>query len=98
MAEVDQMATDQLTSHGKIRFKRQFLLPLKKIHLVCKLGWAPWNLFLNWDSQQGRDLATSGHNKQKFQFGISYSYIMRKVWYQQIWIQNNLGFMVSELM
>jgi hypothetical protein len=38
MAEVDQMANDQLTSHGKIRFKRQFLLPLKKIHLVCKLG------------------------------------------------------------
>ena len=23
-------------------------------------------------------------------------YIMRKVWYHQIWIQNNLGFMVSE--
>ena len=28
------------------------------------------------------------------QLGQSYSYIMRKVWYHQIWIQNNLGFMV----
>ena len=32
-------------------------------------------------------------NKLKFQLGQSYSYIMRKVWYHQIWIQNNLGFM-----
>ena len=30
------------------------------------------------------------HNKQKFQFGQSYSYIMRKVWYHQIWIQTTL--------
>ena len=49
---------------------------------------------LNWDSQQGRDLATSGRNKQQFQLGQSYSYIMRKVCYHQIWIQNNVGFMV----
>ena len=66
---------------------------------------APWHLslcpvgclssaFLNWDSQQGRDLATSGHNIQKFQLGQSCYYIMRKVWCHQIWIQNNLGFMV----
>ena len=54
--------------------------------------------FLNWDSQQGRDLATSGCNKNKFQLDQSYSYIMRKVWYHQIWIQNNLGFMVSDLL
>ena len=52
---------------------------------------------LNWDSQQGRDLATSGCKKQKFQFGQSYSYIMRKVGHHQILIQNNLGFMVSDL-
>ena len=49
---------------------------------------------LNWDSQQGRDLATSGCNKQKFQLGQSYSYIMRKVWYHQIWIQFCFGFIV----
>ena len=49
---------------------------------------------LNWDSQQGRDLATSGCNKQTFQLGQSHSYIMRKVWNHQIWIQNKLGFMV----
>ena len=54
-----------------------------------------WNYFLeklNWDSQQGRDLATSGRNKKKV--NRANSYIMRKVWYHQIWIQNNLGFMV----
>ena len=50
--------------------------------------------FQNWDSQQVRDLATSGRNRHKFQLGQSYFYIMRKVWYHQIWIQNNLGFMV----
>ena len=44
------------------------------------------------DSQQGRDLATSGCNRQKFQLGQSY--IMWKVWHHQIWIQNNLGFLV----
>ena len=27
----------------------------------------------------------------------SYSYIMSKVWYYQIWIQNYLGFIVSDL-
>ena len=39
---------------------------------------------LNWDSEQGRDLATSGHNKQKFQLDQSYSYHRRKVWY--LWL------------
>ena len=29
-----------------------------------------------------------------FQFCQSYSYVNRKVWYHQIWIPNNLGFMV----
>ena len=36
----------------------------------------------------------SGHNKQKFHLSQSYSYILSKVWYHQIWIQNTLGFMV----
>jgi hypothetical protein len=52
---------------------------------------------LNCDSQQGRDLATSGCNKRKFQLGQTYSYIMRKVWYHQIWIKNYFGFIVSDL-
>ena len=51
---------------------------------------------LNWDSQQGRDLATSGRNMKKFQLRQSYSYIMRKAWYHQIWNQNNLEFFVSD--
>ena len=42
-------------------------------------------------------LLVSGRNK-KNQSGQSYSYIMRTVWYPHIWIQNNLGFMVSDLM
>ena len=49
--------------------------------------------FLNWDSQQGRDLATSGHNK-KNRTGQSYYNIMRKVWYHQILILTYLGFIV----
>ena len=40
----------------------------------------------------------SGCNKQKFQLNQSYSYTMRKVWYHQSWIQNNLCFMVLILM
>ena len=43
---------------------------------------------------QVRILATSGGNKKKFQLGQFYSYIMRKVWYYQIWIQTYLGFIV----
>ena len=35
---------------------------------------------------------------KKIQFCQSYSYVNSKVWYHQIWIQNNLGFMVSGLM
>ena len=55
--------------------------------------------FMNvpWDSQQGRELSKSGSNK-KNQFCQSYSYVDRKVCYHQIWIPNNLGFMVLILM
>ena len=42
----------------------------------------------------GRKLAKSGSNNKKIQFFQSYSYVNRKVWYHQIWIPNNLGFMV----
>ena len=81
-------------------------------NVICTLGPTPWNLScfefkfddipdfgkLNWDSEQCRDLAMSGCIKQKSQLGQSYSYIIRNVWYHQIWIQNNLGFMVLILM
>ena len=36
--------------------------------------------------------------QQKKIMGQSYSYIMRKVWYHKIWIQNYFGFIVSDLM
>ena len=53
-----------------------------------------WLLQLNWDSQQGRDRETSGH-KIFFLIGpILFLYIMRKVWYHQILIQNYLDFIV----
>ena len=32
--------------------------------------------------------------QKKFQSGQSYSYVMRKVWYHQIWIETYLGFIV----
>ena len=67
---------------------------------LCPVGCLSFEK-LNWDSQQGsqqgRDLATSGGNEKNFQLGQSYSCIMRKVWYHQIWIQKNLGFIVSDL-
>ena len=53
-----------------------------------------WPAQFWWDSQQGRELAKSGSKKKEIQFCQSYSYVNRKVWYHQIWIPNNLGFMV----
>ena len=58
--------------------------------IFCPVSWVSFAE----TSQQGRKLAKSGSNKKKFQFCQSYSYVNRKVWYHQIWIPNNLGFMV----
>ena len=52
----------------------------------------PWWQF-SWASQQGRHRARAGCNKIILN-GPIFSYIMMKVWYHQIWIQNNLGFIV----
>ena len=76
-----------------IRFVQLFFCCALILLCLCPVGCFCL-AFLHWDSQQGRNLATSGHNKQKFQLGQCYSYIMRKVWYHQIWIQNDFGFMV----
>ena len=81
------------TSH--IAMKKEKKTEEKKI-AICTLGLTLWNQ--NWDSQQGRELATSGSNNFFFQFCQSYSYVNRKVWYHQIWIPNNLDFMVLILM
>ena len=56
-----------------------------------------WPAQFWWDSQRGRELAKSGSVKKNFQFCQSYSDVNRKVCYHQIWIPNNLGFMVSDL-
>ena len=60
---------------------------------LCPVGCLSLEKF-SWDSQQGRDRATSGSNKIKFQSDQYYSYIIRKVWYHQIRIQTYLGFIV----
>ena len=57
-----------------------------------------WLAQFCWDSQQGRELAKSGSNKKKIKFCQCYSYVNKKVWYDQIWIPNNLGFIVSDLL
>ena len=67
----------------------------KKCCFLTLLIFLPlWLSQQNWASPQGREWAKSGSNKIFFQFCQSYSYVNRKVWYHQIWIPNNLGFMV----
>ena len=61
--------------------------------IFCPVSWVSFAE----TSQQGRKLAKSGSIKKKFQFCQSYFYVNRKVWYHQIWIPNNLGFIVSDL-
>ena len=64
---------------------------------LCPVGCLSFEK-LNWDSQQGRDIATSGRNKKINCANLILICIMRKVWYHQIWIQTYLGFIVSDLM
>ena len=45
----------------------------------------------------GQRISKIRKQQQKFQFCQSYSYVNRKVWYHQIWIPKNLGFIVSDL-
>ena len=56
--------------------------------IFCPVGWVSFTE----TSQQFRKLAKSGRNKKKIQFCQYYSYVNRKIWYHQIWISNNLGF------
>ena len=77
--------------------------PIKKkcciLTLLCLCPVGCFSLVqLNWESQQGRDIATSGRNNLFFNLANLFLYIMMKVWYHQIRIQNNLGFMVLILM
>ena len=45
-----------------------------------------------WLSQFRKAKCNVRMQQKKIQLGQSYSYIMRKVWYHQIWIQTYLGF------
>ena len=70
----------------------------KKI-VVSTLGWAQWNLSSLEELRQPTGQRQSNIRMQQFFFqsGQSYS-IVRKDWHHQIWIQNYLGFIVSDLM
>ena len=46
----------------------------------------------------GERLSNVRTQQKNIQFCQSYSYIMRKVWYHQIWIQNYFSFIVSDIM
>ena len=46
----------------------------------------------------GQKISKVRKQQKNFQFCQSYSNVNRKVWYHQIWIPNNLGFIVSDLM
>ena len=74
------------------RIEIYLLLPDFANSLPC------WLSQQNCASQQGRKLAKSGSNKFLFQFCQSYSYVNRKVWYHQILIPSNLGFLVLILL
>ena len=64
-----------------------------------QIWWYPTFLLTAWQqSQQGRKFCKVRKQQKKFQFCQSYSYVNRKVSYHQIWIPNNLGFIVSDLM
>ena len=77
---------------GRIEFFF-LLLPDFANSLLC------WLSQQNWANQQGRKLVRKVRKQlKKFQFYQSYSYVHRKVWYHQIWIPNNLDFIVSDLL
>ena len=46
----------------------------------------------------GQRLSNIRTQQKEFQSGQSYSYMMRKVWYHQIRIQNYFNFIVSDLL
>ena len=56
------------------KFVKFFGFFLENLKISKRHSEIIWPLaFQNWDSQQGRDLATSECNRQKFQLGQSYS-------------------------
>ena len=74
----------------------------------CSLGLTPWNLscfeFKFDDTRHSYKYKIGPIKKNVASWLCSLSallavsaYIMRKVWYHQIWIQNYLGFIVSDL-
>ena len=57
---------------------------------IPRLGWAIWN----WNSLEFNDFP---HIIKIIWVPLKTFYIMRKVWYHQIWIQNYFGLIVSDL-
>ena len=71
-----------------------FLCCFLTLLIFCPIGWSQQN----WLSQQDRKLAKSESKKKISILPILFLWINRKVWYHQIWIPSNLGFIVSDLM
>ena len=60
---------------------------------LCPVGYLSFeNLKLR--QPTGQRISKVRKQQKEFQFCQSYSYVNRKVWCHQIWISNNLGFMV----
>ena len=67
--------------------KEWWMTSMTTISGVCKLGWAQWNQSMFEFKFDGTRLSSYSKN-----FNLA-NLIMRKVW----WIQNYLGFIVSDL-
>ena len=59
-----------------------FFWCILKLLCLCHVGCLS-SAFLNWDNQQGRDLVTSGSNKQNIQFG--------QLYYEESLVSSNLN-------
>ena len=86
-------------------FPHNIRIRLAQLKFLFVVSWRVLSL-LCWLSQYrkaklrqptGQRLSNVRVQRKKIQLGHSYSYINRKVWYHQICIQNNIGFMVSDL-
>ena len=71
------------------------LLPDVALSLPC---WMSQLNFSKLRQPTGQRLSNVRRQQKKLQLCQSYSYVTRKVWYHQIWIQTNLGFIVLILM
>ena len=63
-----------------------------------QIWWYQTFLLTHLSKPTGQKICKVRKQQKKIQFCQSYSYVNRNVWYHQIWIPNNLGFIVSDLL